>query len=241
MNLLIVTSPRTAGSYFSNEYLPNEYLGPSRKDYYKGSISKHVSDDRTFYNHCEMLDNSKQSMQEMLYIESDETPRIKRVDPYKYLSNCYEYWQELYTYSKDVHALKIFRNHFHEQGKMQTAMNIKRLVDCSDVMYVVYRKDMTAVVYSLYYAWTTKMYGNREINHNESLDIDVAIWKRLEQSIISNYDFMLAFAKKHDVEILCTEDDLPHKPFNKYHTYNNNSLVCEAGDFFHQQFQNLKL
>lgn len=241
MNLLIVTSPRTAGSYFLNEYLPNKYLGPSRKDSYKGSISKHVSDDRTFYNHSEMLDNSKQSMQEMLYIDSDKIPQIKRVDPYKYLSNCYEYWQELYTYSKDVHALKIFRNHFQLQGKMQTAMNIKRLVDCSDAMYVVYRKDMTAVVYSLYYAWTTKMYSNREINHNESLDIDVAIWKRLEQSIISNYEFMLAFAKKHDVEILCTEDDLPHKPFNKYHTYNNNSLVCEASDFFHQQFQNLKL
>ena len=232
MNILVVTSPRTAGTYFIEKFLPEQMLGGIGKVDYAEPASKLQSSDgtKTFYNHNEMFDYRQR-------IVNNKTT----TDPIKHTEQCCTYWQELYNNSNDIHAVKLFRNHFAGKGRMQLAMNVKRIVDSSHKIYVLYRKDITAVVYSLYYAWVTKNYHLRDQKHNKVINVNIDDWRRFERSILLNYEFMLNFAKKHDAEIICTEQDLPHEPYSTYHQFSDTSFVCDKSDYYHEEFQKLKL
>ena len=242
MNILIVTGPRTAGTYFIEKFLPNQYLGEIGEQFHGRAVSKLYSavDDRVYYNHNEMFDFSKQSLHSMQHIDGVSSDDDRSITPQAYEKQCFDYWQTAHTNPKDIHALKLFRNHFHSKKPLEFAMCIKRILKSTDKQYVLYRKDMTAVIYSLYYAFFTKRYHVRDSKDNQAIDISHEGWRRLEQSVLLNYEFMLNFAKKHDAEIVCTEDDLPHLPYSTYHSFTDNSLVCDKSEYFHEQFQMLK-
>ena len=140
MNILVVTSPRTAGTYFLEKFLPEQYVG------------------HTVYNYNELFDFNKQTLLDIEYFDNTENRPTVPLPPQNYLEKCFQFWENLHQHSNDVHAVKLFRNHFHGQRPLEFANSVKRIVKSSDKLYVLYRRDLTETVYSLYYAFTTKNY-----------------------------------------------------------------------------------
>ena len=223
MNILVVTSPRTAGTYFLEKFLPEQYVG------------------HTVYNYNELFDFNKQTLLDIEYFDNTENRPTVPLPPQNYLEKCFQFWENLHQHSNDVHAVKLFRNHFHGQRPLEFANSVKRIVKSSDKLYVLYRRDLTETVYSLYYAFTTKNYYVRHKENNEEIQVDAAIWRRLEQSVLANYEFMLNFAKRHGAEVVCKETDLPQHPYQTNHVFSDNSLVCDKSEYYHEEFQKLKL
>ena len=259
MNIAIITGPRTAGTYFIKEYLPTQLIGEIADVAHYGTVSRMRSaDGKIYFDHSEMFDHrtqEKQSLGDTQQLEamlnakhfSHKTgePIIKKLPPrtnnmHDYVEQCHQYWEKVYHGSTDVHAVKLFRNHLRGLPPLAQTNSINRLVNNSHKVYVLYRKDLSAVLYSHYYAYLTKNYAHRNPSNNEKIVIDPDLWKRLEQSVLLNYEFMLNFAKKHNAEVICTELDLPHKPYDTYHQFSDTQLVCEMAEYYHEEFQRCK-
>lgn len=150
------------------------------------------------------------------------------------------------TYFSDtIFIHKLFGEHVTVND---TAVNNfqRYLLKYTNKFYFLYRKDVTAQIYSLLHAKQTGVFQRRKNvgDQSELVDIDTSSWNRTETVIKHNYDYMLEFANKlpvdSNVDIVCLEEDLPHEPYYPTACYTDNSFECSFGTEYHEKFQSLK-
>jgi len=122
----------------------------------------------------------------------------------------------------------------------------RHLFKYTNKFYFLYRKDVTAQIYSLLHAKQTGVFQRRKNvgAQSELVDIDIDGWVTGETVIKHNYDYMLEFANNlpahSDVDIICLEEDLPHEPYYSTAYYTDDTFKCSFGTEYHEKFQALK-
>lgn len=164
-------------------------------------------------------------------------------DPVAHINRFCKYWQSAQSEKDTINVTKLYRKDFEFLSYKLAASMTNKIIAATDEIYLLYRKDITATVYSLYYAILSGEFSDRpgeEETYNHVLPVGPAQWKSCERVVISNYKWMLAVAKQNKVKIVCLEEDLPHLPYSISPDYTNTEVVCSQGDFFHREFQKLK-
>lgn len=204
MNILILAaSPRTGSTYFQNTVIPQKYF--------------------------ENFSYTPEGRDKMWLTSPPEMPYPIHVSPYGEIHLMGERWagdNQMFAewewwYKTDpkntIRVVKAFPNHFLEKG----ITDISELLKHTHKVYLLFRKDYTAVVYSQLAAYKTNNYSPDR--KKQTIDVTKKEFDQMAERTFSNYRDALGFVHgwHGDVEVVCLEEDLPHQPYESVYTFNN--------------------
>jgi len=256
MNILILAaSPRTGSTYFQNTVIPQKYFEnfsytPEGRDKmwlssppempYPIHISPygeiHLMGERWAYPSTDLIKIVEHSD------EPDTKRFFRKVLEDRYLDDKqmiaeWKWWYK--TDSKNtIRVVKAFPSHFVQKG----LTDISELLKHTHKVYLLFRKDYTAVVYSQLAAYKTNNYGPDR--KKETINISKKEFDQMAEHTFSNYRDALGFVSgwHGDVEVVCLEEDLPHQPYKNNYTFNNPQFEVDR-EFkkFYNEFRRLGL
>lgn len=231
MNILILAaSPRTGSTYFQNTVIPQKYFEnfsytPEGRD--KMWLTSppempypiHVSP----YGEIHLMGERWGGLSDGLImgLKHKQPDAITQSLKHKRAGGKQMFAEWEWWYKTDpkntIRVVKAFPNHFLEKG----ITDISDLLKHTHKVYLLFRKDYTAVVYSQLAALKTNNYSSDR--KKETIEITKKEFDQMAERTFSNYRDAIGYVHgwHGDVEVVCLEEDLPHQPYESVYTFNN--------------------
>lgn len=227
MNILILAaSPRTGSTYLQDALIPERYF--------------------------ENFSYTPEGRDKMWLTSPPEFDHTIHVSPYGEIHLYGEHWATIdknlmyaewdWWYKTDpentLRVVKVFPNHLLAKG----ITNINYLLEKTDKVFVLFRKDYTAVVYSILAAEKTNNWSSNRAE--QSINITKKEFDSTAEQVYNSYVDTISFIKKYNgkVEVICLEEDLPSKPYKQVYTFNNPQFeVDRKFKAFYNEFRRLGL
>lgn len=227
MNILILAaSPRTGSTYLQDVLIPERYF----EDY----------------------SYTPEGRDKMWLTSPPELGHTIRVSPYGEIHLYGEHWamtdkDTMYAewnwwYKTDpentLRVVKVFPQHLLLKG----INDIRDILYATDKVFLLFRKDYTAVVYSLLAAEKTNNWSPDR--KEQTINISKPEFDEMAEKVYHSYDDSLSFFDKYrgKVEVICLEEDLPSNPYKQVYTFNNPQFEVEQKfKGFYNKFRRLGL
>jgi hypothetical protein len=227
MNILILAaSPRTGSTYLQDVLIPEKYF--------------------------EDFSYTPEGRDKMWLTSPPELDHTMHVSPYGEIHLYGEHWamtdkDTLYAewnwwYKIDpentLRVVKVFPEHIIRKG----IKDINYLLNITDKVYLLFRKDYTAVVYSILAAEKTNNWSSDR--SEETIKITKPEFDAMAEKVYHSYNDALSFLNSYrgKVEVVCLEEDLPSKPYKQVYTFNNPQFEVDTKfRAFYNKFRRLGL
>lgn len=235
MNILILAaSPRTGSTFLESTVIPQKYFEnfsytPERRD--KMWLSSPPELDHSM--HVSPYGEIHLYGEHWSKLQSNSKPGIDK-------ATMLAEWKWWYTIDpkNTIRVVKAFPNHFKEHNMS----NIEEILKYTHKVYLLFRKDYTAVVYSQLAAFKTNNYTpDRE---TKTIDITKKEFEWWENQTFNNYSRAIELVRgwNGDLEVVCLEEDLPYQPYKNNYIFNNPQFEVDR-EFkkFYNRFRRLGL